>query len=346
MAHENGNNKAEWIKLAQTASCGYFRHHFSCPVFLNSNEIMMACSNTDSNNDIVFGIYKYNVQSGVSELFMAYTKKEMTVIGTLPILKYDRKRRKIYIFTQNTATMIVIDIDNKTKQVINTEYDDACYMDGVVVKGQFHVLCKVNSLNYDSFLPFHLEWNNEANVFEEVHQFKIKNKEYRPRPYLHYLKSKRSLLALCNDGNLYLFDLNTRKWSKLILPFWMNIPIGYGAIVTSDDRYLIIIKRDIQVIDLNTMDVMKSSIKGPGSSSFWYYASSYHDHKDELLITGYSNQVNDIPVIPLDITDLIIRHYGSEWIYLFQQHDSLAPKWKILADEIISSCKILRKRRY
>ena len=93
------------------------------------------------------------------------------------------------------------------------------------------------------------------------------------------------------------------------------------------------------MIDLDTMEVMISDVKGPGSSTYWFYAASYHDHNDELLINGYFKDCMGDMLFPMDIMDLIIRHYNTEWIYVFQQHDSLAPKWRILADDIILSCK-------
>eukprot|EP01083_Nonionella_stella_P054501 143863_1 len=346
-------DKSKWIELHVSKS--HFMHHFSCPVFLNSNEIIMATSNADSNsdsiqpdqdNDTTFGIYKYNINHTESKLFLAYTETQLKLIGTLPLMCYDKRNHKIFIFTQNTAAMIIIDIKHLTHKVIHTEYDDAYYMDGVVANGQFHVICRVNSLRpslaHLKARTLHLQWVSEGNMFEEVHQFEEEINSFRPRPYLHYLKSRQALLAICNHGCLYMFDLHRRIWTTLGVRCKPRLNIGYAAIVTSDDRYLIIIKRHIQVIDLNTMDYMWSSIKGPGSNSYWFYATSYHDHRDELLISGYvkacASRASDVP---MDIMDLIIRHYNTEWIYVFQQHDSLTPKWKILADEIILSCKRL-----
>merc|ERR1711933_698057 len=73
--------KAEWIELSVPDS--HFRHHFSCPVFLNSNEIIMASSNAESNTDdkeIEFGIYKYNLETGESKLFIGYNEKQMELV--------------------------------------------------------------------------------------------------------------------------------------------------------------------------------------------------------------------------------------------------------------------------
>lgn len=159
-----------------------------------------------------------------------------------------------------------------------------------------------------------------------------------PRPYIQYLQSKKAILAICNDAKIYLFDMKSEIWRDLGLYLGV-ISMGYAAIVTSDDRYLIIIKDKIQVIDLNTFEIGMSDIKSPGSSTYWFYAASYHDHFDELLINGFVNEIMKNILIPIDVIDIIIRHYNTEWIYVFQQHDSLAPKWRILADIIILSCK-------
>ena len=212
---------------------------------------------------------------------------------------------------------LIIDVNTMNYQIIETEYNDAYYIDATIADKQFHVICKVNSLNSipnttittNSRLrgtAIHLQWSSTANIFEEVYQFEKGLNAFRPRPFIHFLKSKNSFLAICNGGNL------------------------------------IIIKKRIQVIDLNTMEVMISDIRGPGSSTYWFYAASYHDHNDELLINGYVKEcvgVDKFMLVPMDILDLVIRHYNTEWIYVFQQHDSLAPKWRILADDIILSCK-------
>ena len=131
---------------------------------------------------------------------------------------------------------MIIDIDLMSCKIIQTEYNDAYYMDSVIADKQFHVICKVNSLNNIpntnittssrlSGAAIHLQWSLEANTFEEIYQFEKGLNAFRPRPFIHFLKSKNSLLSICNNGNLYQYDMNNigndRKWKQF--SFWATI---------------------------------------------------------------------------------------------------------------------------
>ena len=104
----------------------------------------------------------------------------------------------------------------------------------------------------------HIIWDCEKKDIKEIYNFKH---VYVPKNYsfIHFKKRNQLMLigrqydfGYCELDDINICDLNTLKWSQLDLKFNTHVA-GLEWIVTNDEKYLIIMGRDIYVLNLDSM---------------------------------------------------------------------------------------------
>eukprot|EP01083_Nonionella_stella_P046046 123311_1 len=352
-----------WIDLPDrhfTAPSDLFmsrsKHYYECskPVFLNSDEVIMAC------ND---GIYKYNFYTKEGELFLRYPRyMKQDSIGSKR-MTYNPNTNKIFLYcapkveTPLNHLIFILDITNlNSVQILKlSRLAMGFYVpETVYIDGAFHFFGGISDIQECK----HEVWNESSHTMELIDNFG--DIPSIGQPQLHYIKSRKSVLLISprlqsstyfpipgrTVSFMYELCLKKRKWTKLKHSFTTQYMLH--SIVTKDGKYCVLISRDtnIRIINLDTMEMSECGIKQKNISAQLgdkYFGVTYNEYNnDALVLSGLFRQCFDGKDMLKEIQDLIVKQYcDNECIYLFKKLNLiLSPIYKLCVKDILSSMEM------
>ena len=141
------------------------------------------------------------------------------------------------------------------------------------------------------------------------------------------------MLIMVDIGpKVYLYSLITNKCEKI--PRDIDKLYLTGAVMTKDERFVIcfmafIREKEIQVLDLNTMKFIKSSIECP--DNICDVCIHTDEYKEDIVVSGYIHKCAINDEVPYDITRMIKGFVAFEMVYVL----CIPELYRINVDQIL-----------
>ena len=244
------------------------------------------------------------------------------------------------IFSHLYSSLFEICLKTKSMDVTSTNYE-CVFGTAHVIDGEYHLIGggKQNA---------HVIWNELDIKYDKIHTFN----DWLSESFFFnsvFLKSmNRILLFGGTNGTLkaydhiYSYSIAEKKWVKLTLKL-PHLVYHSGCVVTMDERYIIFLggvsKRDdtlrlhngILVLNTKNMEFRRSSINCPECREYQAVVIKPNNEGDELIIDGFVRRCVDMDV-PKEILCFILKMYGTEIVYIFDQHKCV---WKTSISHIL-----------
>eukprot|EP01084_Bolivina_argentea_P125097 221671_1 len=343
---------ASW-KCLKRIDADYYDTPF---VFNNQELILPACVvDADINNFSMQSIfYKYKIQDNKWVAFQVFDDNQWSYLVTgSSDYSFDSNNNLLYEYQMTGNDQITIfDLNTRTiKQYSQPNHSmPNNWAISVIINEEYHLIYGVSK-------PIHCKWNNDKKQLIPISELPV-NYGLGSSALVH-VKSKNIVLffgGLYQDpdadywtygvewdtmfkrsNKIYQYSIKENKWSELL-----NITIpkelrGFGWVITTDERYIIMFCDDIWAYDMRLNTFVKSSIKCPKSETNLsaVLVDSYGDIKDQILfvigcVRRWCNRF-----IATEIICLIESFFRDENVYLFDGTNGQL--WCIALDHIISA---------
>ena len=318
----------EWVK-AEDCPAAYW----SVPFSINASTFAVAEEGSARDSQRNKGFLKYDSLKNKWNEWMTYPKNANYRTFTIAL---DSISNTVYIFSGDKE-LVKINTNCQEFKSINLETSecDGAHASSLCINGRFHLF---GGWEHNK----HAIWNDHEKRFEDIYEFRESTEDVYKRGFTNhevvYHKSENKVYLLggmdkitwTDADDIWCYNVDKQEWNKLDikLPEPMS---SFVAVITMDERYVIIVKYDIFVWDLMEMVIKKCDICVPEQFRLGAERGCVIGNRQDqdLLVYGYVKRFSSkYTLISDDLIDLILKFCSNEWLHLmsFDRNDN---HWKI-----------------